>query len=74
MHEHRAAYCWRIANKARMAQEEAKQNVVVGYLVGGLIGALITSSQHGEAYETDRWRQAYDRCMARRHHPGDDDD
>jgi len=69
-----AWHCRGVANKARLAQEHAKKSVVVGFLAGGLIGAIITSSKNGEAYERDVWRQAYDRCRARWRHADNDDD
>lgn len=69
-------YCWRRAKRAKIAQEDATQNVVVGYLAGGLIGAAITSSQNEEAYLDQKGkfrREAFDRCLASRRQRRDDD-
>jgi hypothetical protein len=77
--EHDVIYCWRRAKRSKMAQEAAKQNVVVGYLAGGLIGAIITSSKNGEAYQDQKGDvrlEAFDRCLAklRRRDEDDEDD
>jgi hypothetical protein len=66
--ERQAARCWKLARSARVAQEEAKQKVVVGYLAGGLIGALITSSQNDDAYKEPKvlWDEVYNGCMGKR--------
>jgi hypothetical protein len=63
--EARRAYCSGLADSARSAQEDAKRRVVVGYLAGGLIGALIASSQSDDAYKDVAvvWQEAYDSCM-----------
>lgn len=71
-------YCSRRAKREKLAQEEARQNVVVGYLAGGLIGAVITSSQNEEAYLDQKGkfrREAFERCLAsQRRRNGDDED
>ena len=63
--ERKATDCRKLAERARVAQEEAKQRVVVGYLAGGLLGALITSSQNDEAYKQPNvvWDEVYNNCM-----------
>jgi hypothetical protein len=77
--EQRQAYCTGLANASRAAHEEAKRRVIVGYLAGGLIGALIASSQNDDAYRDGSivWQEAYDDCMGIRSRNGgrqDDDD
>jgi hypothetical protein len=66
--ERRTVHCVKLARSARLAQEEAKQKVVVGYLAGGLIGALIASSQNDDAYKEPKvlWEEVYDGCMGKR--------
>src|SRR5512145_2221479 len=41
--------CWRLAQRTRLTDEQATQNVVAGYLVGGIIGVLVASSNNEEA-------------------------
>jgi len=76
--ERRTVHCRKLAKSARLAQEEAKQKVIVGYLAGGLIGALIASSQDDDAYKDPKvlWEEAYDSCMGKRKRADDrkDDD
>jgi hypothetical protein len=70
-------YCRRRARRAKVAQESATQNVVVGYLAGGLIGALITSSNNEEAYQDQKGdfrREAFERCLADRRQRDDEDE
>jgi hypothetical protein len=69
-------YCWRRAKREKLAHEDATQNVVIGYLAGGLIGATITSSKNEEAYQDQKGkfrRDAFDRCLAGRRQRDDDD-
>ncbi len=63
--ERQAADCRKLAERARQAQEVAKQKVVIGYLAGGLLGALITSSQNDDAYKEPKavWDEVYNNCM-----------
>jgi hypothetical protein len=74
------AHCLEVAKRARLAQEEAKQKAVVGYLAGGLVGALIASSQNDDFYKEPKalWREVYDNCMGKRQptndRKNDDDD
>jgi hypothetical protein len=77
LQEHDVIYCWRRAKRAKSTQDAARQNVVVGYLAGGLIGALITSSKNEEAYEDhkgDARKKAFDRCVANLRKGGEDDE
>lgn len=66
--ERRTVRCVKLARSARLAQEEAKQKVLVGYLAGGLIGALIASSQNDDAYKEPKvlWEEVYDSCIGKR--------
>jgi hypothetical protein len=80
--ERQAADCREQARKAQAAQEQAKRKVVIGYLAGGLLGALITSSQNDEAYKEPKvvWDETYNNCMGldqqgrRKDEQSDDDD
>jgi hypothetical protein len=77
-HESKVAHCLKLANTARVAQEEAKQKIVVGFLAGGLVGGLIASSQNDDAYKEPKvlWGEVYDGCMGKRQPANDrkDDD
>jgi hypothetical protein len=67
--KHDSARCWRLARKTKLTEEQATQNVVAGYLVGGIIGVLIASSTNEEANKHPKSafrRQLHDECMARR--------
>jgi hypothetical protein len=70
----REGHCRKRAGSARQAQESAKQKVVVGYLAGGLIGALIASSENDDAYKDPKvlWQEVYDHCMGRGKRADDD--
>lgn len=79
--ESKMAHCLKIARRAQLAQEEARQKIVVGYLAGGLVGALIASSQNDDAFKEPKVLsgEVYDNCMGKRQPTkdrknGDDDD
>jgi hypothetical protein len=58
--------CWKLAQKARLSEEEANQNLLAGYLIGGIIGVLIVQASNEEANKEPRSfyrRQAHDACM-----------
>lgn len=58
--------CWRLAQKRRLTDEEATQNLVAAYLVGGIVGVLIVSATNEEANKDPKStyrRQAHDACM-----------
>jgi hypothetical protein len=64
-----SARCWRLAQKAKLTDEQATQNVVTGYLIGGVIGVLIASSENEQANKDPKSafrRQVHDACMVRR--------
>jgi len=76
--ERQAEDCRKLAGRARQAQEVAKQKVVIGYLAGGLLGALLASSQNDEAYKEPKlvWDEVYNNCMGQgqRDRPGQSQD
>jgi hypothetical protein len=64
-----SAGCWRLAQNTRLSDEQATQNVLTAYLVGGIIGVLIVSSANEEANKDPKSafrRQVHDACMAKR--------
>ena len=64
-----SARCWRLAQKARLTEEQATQNVVTAYLIGGIFGVLIASATNDEANKDPKSafrRQVHDECMAKR--------
>ena len=38
-----SAQCWKLAQKAKLTEEQAAQNVVAGYLIGGYFFELVCS-------------------------------
>jgi hypothetical protein len=61
--------CWRLARNSRLTEEQATQNVVTGYLIGGVIGVLIASSENEQANTDPKStfrRQLHDECMVKR--------
>jgi hypothetical protein len=68
--QHRdSARCWRAAQKARLTEEQATQNLVTAYVVGGVIGVLIASSSNDEANKDPKSafrRQVHHACMVER--------
>jgi hypothetical protein len=64
-----SARCWRAAQKARLTEEQATQDLVSAYLVGGIVGVLIVSSANEEANKDPKSafrRQVHDECMLKR--------
>ena len=64
-----SAQCWKLAQKAKLTDEQANQNLLTGYLVGGVIGLAIASSSNEEANKDPKSafrRQVHDNCMAKR--------
>lgn len=69
VHKQDSARCWRLAQKARLTEEQATQNVVTAYLIGGIVGVLVASSENEDANKNPKStfrRQVHDACMARR--------
>jgi hypothetical protein len=69
MEKRDSAQCWRLAQKAKLTEEQAAQNVVAGYLVGGIIGVMIVSSSNEDANKNPKSqfrRQVHADCMAKR--------
>ena len=61
--------CWKLAQKTNLTDEQATQNVVAGYLIGGIVGVMIASSANEEARKDPKSlyrRQVHDDCMAKR--------
>src|SRR5262245_19853355 len=64
-----SAQCWRLAQKARLTDDQAAQNLATGYLVGGIVGVLITASENEDANKNPKSsfrRQQHDACMEKR--------
>jgi hypothetical protein len=61
--------CWRIAGKTKLTEEQATQNLVTGYLIGGVIGVLLVQSSNEEGNKDPKSafrRQVHDECMTKR--------
>ena len=64
-----SAQCWRVAQRAKLTKAQAEQNLAAGYLVGGIIGVLITASENEDANKNPKSsfrRQIHDACMEKR--------
>jgi hypothetical protein len=64
-----SARCWRAAQKARLTEEQATQDLMSAYLVGGIVGVLIVSSANEEANKDPKSafrRRVHDDCMVTR--------
>jgi S-methylmethionine-dependent homocysteine/selenocysteine methylase len=64
-----SAQCWQLAQKARLTEAQANQNLAAGYLVGGVVGVLITASENEDANKNPKStfrRQVHDACMEKR--------
>jgi hypothetical protein len=64
-----SARCWRAAQKTRLTEEQATQELMSAYLVGGIVGVLIVSSANEEANKNPKSafrRQVHDDCMVKR--------
>src|SRR5262245_51721957 len=49
-----SAQCWRLAQKAKLTDDQATQNLVTGYLIGGVIGVLVTASENDDANKSPK--------------------
>lgn len=61
--------CWKAAQKTNLSSDEETGNMVTGYVVGGLVGAMIASSATEEARKDPKnyaRRKAHDECMTQR--------
>ncbi len=61
--------CWRLARKTKLTDDQATQNVVTGYLIGGVIGVLVAQSENEEANKHPKSafrRQVHAECMTKR--------
>jgi hypothetical protein len=64
-----SAACWRLAQRSKLTDDEAMQNLITGYLIGGVVGVLIVASENEEANKSPKSayrRQVHDACMAKR--------
>jgi hypothetical protein len=64
-----SAQCWRLAQRAKLTDEQATQNLATGYLVGGIIGVLVTASENEDANKNPKSafrRRVHDACMEKR--------
>lgn len=64
-----SAACWSQARRARMTKAQAEQNLATGYLIGGVIGVLVTASENEDANKNPKSsfrRQIHDACMEKR--------
>jgi hypothetical protein len=64
-----SARCWSLAQKTRLTEEEATQNMVTAYLIGGVVGVLIASSANEDANTNPKStfkRQVHEGCMTKR--------
>ena len=64
-----SAQCWRLAQKSKLTQAQADQNLATGYLIGGIVGVLVIASENEDANKSPKStfrRQTHDACMERR--------
>ena len=64
-----SAACWQVAQKTKMTDEQATQNLVTGYLIGGVVGVMIASNSNEDANKSPKSefrRQVHDECMMKR--------
>jgi hypothetical protein len=69
MQKRDSAQCWSLARKAKLTEEQATQNLVTGYLIGGVIGVLVASTENEQATKDPKSsfrRRLHDECMVRR--------
>ncbi|HEX5959038.1 MAG TPA: hypothetical protein VFY92_10355 [Hyphomicrobiaceae bacterium] len=64
-----SAQCWRAAQKVKLTEDQKTQNLVTAYLVGGIIGVAVVSSENDDANSNPKStfrRQLHDTCMEKR--------
>lgn len=58
--------CWKLAQKTNISGEDAAGGVVMGYVLFGVIGAVVAASSNGEARKDPKnyhRRKVHDECM-----------
>lgn len=61
--------CWKLAQKTNISSEDAAGGVVMGYVVFGVVGALVAASSNEEARKDPKnyhRRNVHDQCMTQR--------
>ncbi|HEX5999949.1 MAG TPA: hypothetical protein VFZ16_11240 [Hyphomicrobiaceae bacterium] len=69
MQKRDSAQCWRAAQKAKLTEDQKTQNLVTAYLIGGIIGVAVASSENDDANSNPKStfrRQLHDACMEKR--------
>ena len=64
-----SAQCWKLAQKTKLTDEQATQNLALGYLIGGIVGVMVVSASNEEANKHPKSqfrRQVHDDCMVKR--------
>ena len=64
-----SAQCWRLAQRAKLTEAQANQNLATGYLIGGVVGVLVIASENEDANKNPKStfrRQTHDACMEKR--------
>src|SRR5262245_42246275 len=57
--------CWKLAQKSKLTDEQATQNLVAAYLIGGIVGVMVVSATNEEANKDPKSqfrRQVHDDC------------
>jgi hypothetical protein len=62
-------HCWKLAQKTNISDEDATGGMVAGYLLLGVVGAMVASSSTEEARKDPKnyhRRKVHDECMMQR--------